>query len=326
MRRKLGHCRDEKPVRRALRLLKVAPPERALVLERLSVASDAHRTPQVRKRAVKSLARYAIIDDQSGKEILAKLMDEAQVTSNSGLAKELSNAAWRVQLNALARMRAQAVIAAQAKMRELGAKDARDLLTTVSNSAIPIETRVAAIGTLGSLRARVPISQFLKVMSEPVPNLAWAIAHAIGEIGSRRFTRPLIELVRRTGDGASRQAAITALGDLNDPRAVPLLTGIVNDVSEREDIRALAADALSLMANTKGTQAALIGLTRASSPALRYSGVCALSPWIANLRVREALEARMEDRASVPNRESVGELARGILSGGAPLPGSSRAW
>jgi HEAT repeat protein len=303
-------------LRRTLRALD-EPPDVANVRRLLTTALDERESAQARRHARRRLARYARASEEVRSEAIAALKAATERAPNSRMVRELANMAWSLQLASLTHIHALAVKAAHDKMIELGAKSSGDVIAVFSNGAQPVNTRVAAVGILGTLGWRVPVAPLITVMRESSPNLVWAIAHAIGETRSTRFTRPLMSFVRHSEPGVSRQAAISALGDLNDARAVPLLTQILRSSLESEDSRVLAANALSLMAKKREAQKALIALTSDLSPLLRYSAICALSPWVADSRIREALQARLEDRAPVPNRETVAELVATLLHGDA---------
>lgn len=302
-------------VQRTLRALGKPPPDIAGVRKLLASALDGHETAEVRQRARRKLIEYARASDEIGWLAISTLTKAANVMPRSRMAEELSNTAWKIQLTSLTRIRARALKAASDKMIELGVKSKAEVVAMLTDTTQPVSTRTAAAEILGNLGGRLPVGPIINVIREPIPNLVWATAHVIGEIRSRSFTRPLISVVRQSEFGASRQAAISALGDLNDARAVPLLKQIVRNALESDDTRSLAANALSLMARKCDARKALIALTRDTSPLLRYSAVCALSPWVADRGAREALEARLGDSDPIPAHESVAELVTSLLQG-----------
>ena len=93
------------------------------------------------------------------------------------------------------------------------------------------------------------------------------VALALGRIGDRRATQPLIETLEKDQAEAVRRMAAFALGEIEDPQAVAALLSVVEKGSESPVLRGRAAEALGKIidpANLPRIARALIGQLPAS--------------------------------------------------------------
>lgn len=124
-----------------------------------------------------------------------------------------------------------------------------------------------ALGESGDPRALGPLVQVLRDQDED-GQVRMGAAMALGSLGDRAAVAPLIEFVRvdmqkRTGIIA---AGIGALGELRDPRAVPILLEALNNRAEDWLYREMAARALGSIGDRRAVSsliaAAYMGDTR----------------------------------------------------------------
>ena len=96
------------------------------------------------------------------------------------------------------------------------------------------------------MRARKSIPLLISELeTTPFLSLYWECAKAVGALGSRRATRPLIAVVRSAKESNRRAAALHALWLLADRRAVDVCPRVAADLEgEDEHTRLIAAEAL----------------------------------------------------------------------------------
>jgi HEAT repeat protein len=138
--------------------------------------------------------------------------------------------------------------------------------------------------------------------------LVWTAFAAVGTIGSRKATRPLMHLVRTMKSSFKRQGVIFALGMLQDKRARSLLERVLADLREDSKTRGLAAEALGLLRPKEASVKFLIRALEDPSAEVRYSALCALGA----LRSRYALLAvkrMLEDHAIVDGDKTIAYYA-----------------
>jgi HEAT repeat protein len=143
--------------------------------------------------------------------------------------------------------------------------------------------------------------------------LIWESLVALGVIGSRTATRPLLRLARASDSRIRRQAAVFALGLLNDKRGRSTLIKVLLDTKEGTKIRGLAAEALGLLPAKRGTTMVLVEMLQDPSAEVRYSALCALGALRANSALG-SIESLLGDTAVVDGEMSVGDRAASVMA------------
>jgi HEAT repeat protein len=162
-------------------------------------------------------------------------------------------------------------------LKLLEAETSDDLIEIAQDASRSLEDRATACSLLGQMRSRQSAGVLLRLGLDAKENLLiWEAFAAVGAVGSRAATRPLLRLIRTTDSVFKRQAAVFALGFLHDERARPMLTKILLDAKENARTRGLAAEGLGLLRARPGTLQALVELLRDASAEVRYSALCSL--------------------------------------------------
>lgn len=99
--------------------------------------------------------------------------------------------------------------------------------------------RRAIYETLGKMGASA-VEALLAALYEDVPNKSRAAIIALGNIGDRRATEPLLDVLNGNNEDL-RELAVVALGKIGDPKAVEALLGLFRGVSESYRISAIKA-------------------------------------------------------------------------------------
>jgi HEAT repeat protein len=163
-------------------------------------------------------------------------------------------------------------------MSEIGTSDIHDLRRFVSDTTKSIETRALAASLLGQIRDRESVRSLLSLgVIENDDALAWECLAAIGLVGSRKATRPLMRLIRETRSPLKRQAAVFALGLLADQRARTLLEKTMLDPTEPSRTRGFAAEGLGVLRPNPRTVKRLQALLHDDDPHVQRSASCALA-------------------------------------------------
>ena len=197
----------------------------------------------------------------------------------------------------------------------LGAKTPDDLIEIAEDATRSASDRSTACSLLGLMRSRASISALLQLgLSEKEDLLIWEALAAVGAIGSRTATRPLIHLVRTTDSGFRRQAAVFALGLLHDQRARSALTKALLDARESAKARGLAAEALGLLRATPRTVHVLIEMLRDASAEVRYSALCSLGALRSKPALR-SIESLLGDQTIVDGSMSMADRAAEVMAG-----------
>jgi len=125
----------------------------------------------------------------------------------------------------------------------LGTVDDRDkalgYLLQAANDPQP-SIRLKAIDTLGTMRANEAVAPLVQqlFLRDTDPPTKQRILVALGKIGDRAATKPILDFLARPGELALRGNAIHALGEIGDPAALPALERL--SVGEEEALRPLA--------------------------------------------------------------------------------------
>ncbi len=198
------------------------------------------------------------------------------------------------------------------------APDSAALIRTLVDASQDPEQRSEAARKLGGLRAREAVAPLIETLAASEWRLSWACAHALIDIGSRRFGRKLIAVVNRAPDALVKQAAIYAIWILQETRAEnTLLKVAANLEDEEEETRSLAVETLGLTNRRRKTQAALAFHLFDPSAHVRYSALCALSAFPRHFPyppfLEKALTAKLDDPERVDDDRVISTVARQIL-------------
>jgi HEAT repeat protein len=192
-------------------------------------------------------------------------------------------------------------------MAELSAHSFAELRDIALNKAIPVERRIKACIALGGLALSKGLRPVLSLFRESDEKLVWAAADALIWIDGQAATPPLLRVLKRSHNPASRQAAIYALGFFRDVRAKELLIRIIRDHNETPYTRALAIEALAATSTARKAIDALIYAMKDESSYVRYTAALAIT--VEDPQARKALQAAVTD-VSTHNGETIGKLAR----------------
>lgn len=144
------------------------------------------------------------------------------------------------------------------------------------------EVRNFAAVMLGDIGNREAVGALIQALRDKDPNVSHAAAEALGKIGDRAALMPLIELLK--GDFWLQYAAVTAIGAMQDQRAVPhllnildneLLAGpVIQTLGEIGDPRAIYPLCNILVSDnealTGSVAKALVEIYRCSNESLKY--------------------------------------------------------
>src|SRR5882672_11369470 len=89
------------------------------------------------------------------------------------------------------------------------------------------------------------------LLKHQTPAVRRRAALAIGRIGDKRGTGPLIDALRRDEDAPARATAAFALGEIEDAGAANALLDVVNSLKESPDAQARAIEALGKIASVQ---------------------------------------------------------------------------
>jgi HEAT repeat protein len=198
-------------------------------------------------------------------------------------------------------------------MANLGANTQFELVALCRDKARPQADRVQACLLLGQMKFREALPNLIEIVQqEHEGELVWQSLATIGAIGSRRATRPLLQLLRSTTSAVTRHGAVLGLMQLADERTRGELTRIAANKQEEENTRALATEALGLLKSKRRTSRFLIGALHDPSPAVRFSSLCAIGA----LKDRTALpfiRPLLNDSSIADGAESIGDRANLVL-------------
>ena len=208
------------------------------------------------------------------------------------LIKALSHDVWKVRRNAarwLGRMGDDRAVAplAHAMMdanREVRKTAARALGEVKAPGAVQAligglrhedtYVREAAADGLGKLRASVALEPLIAAVSDR--DIRVSAILALGEIGDRRATGRLIEVLRGKGlSDLSRRLAAEALGKIGDTAAVEALVSSLRDDPE-PSVRKMAAFALGEIKDVGATEALIAALEEETHRSVRRDAAQAL--------------------------------------------------
>ncbi len=167
------------------------------------------------------------------------------------------------------------------------------------------DVRMAASRALGRIRDPRAIEPMLEALAAPESWLPARVAEVVLQFGDLAFD-PLVVLLGRHDDSAARAWACQILGDLGNPRAVPILLGCLSDINDQ--VRARAASALGRLGDRRAVADLIRMMLSDPVPYVRIQVVRALGAigdpralhdlidalkdgeWWVRIRVVEALE------------------------------------
>lgn len=205
----------------------------------------------------------------------------------------------------------QALVESRPALAARNVREAADVLRLLADDSADQELRLTACWLvqhcpLGG--AVEPLAATLR--SDPSHVVRGQAAAALGEYQRPSALASLTAAVLHDPDPDVRESAIHPLGQLRDPRVVPLLIRVLDDRRETAGVRSLAANVL---ATRSGGEAALPSLRAAAldrSAEVRYWAIYALG-WVGDQEVLAELEAIAEsDDILVPGWGTVGHCAR----------------
>lgn len=131
-------------------------------------------------------------------------------------------------------------------------RDIKGLTRALRDDRKRAQRAARALGELGNRRATRPLLGALKSKHEEV---RMAAAEAIGAIGDERATEPLLALLQSSRKGV-RRAAARALGELGDHRAIAPLSALLQQ--EEQETRQVIADTLVCICNARAAKQGII--------------------------------------------------------------------
>lgn len=127
--------------------------------------------------------------------------------------------------------------ALRGRILQQGTAAVEPLLKVMQNGDLAFLTRAVAVQILGDLRDPVAVDGLIAGLKDET--MRYRIALSLGQIGDKRATEPLLELLHSMNvDGDGWGTLTLALANLDEPRAVPLLVDFVvlppdDDTSDR---------------------------------------------------------------------------------------------
>lgn len=212
-------------------------------------------------------------------------------------------------------MNAAKAAAAQEMMRQTGLDTPETLMSCCCDPTDSKDRRLKACLALGYLENREAIPLLIGLVRNSDSQIACSAMRALSASGSKRATRPLIEVVRGCGDDERRNAAISALSSLRDHRAEATLRGTLANRRESENIRSAAAQALGFLPARRRSVGSLISALDSPEPLIRWSALNSLG-LVGGASSVDAVRRFIVDDAVVealPDRETVSSAAQNAL-------------
>ena len=146
---------------------------------------------------------------------------------------------------------------------------------------------------------------------------AWASAHALIAISSRRHARRLLQIAAHGKSVHARQAAIYAIWLLGEERGAEILIRIGADIeNESEQTRSMAVEALgNTVFRRRRKQEALARHLFDPSEDVKYSALCALS-FLQSIPpfIQTALREKLTDPGRLDDERVIARMANEILN------------
>ena len=128
----------------------------------------------------------------------------------------------------------------------LSADDPKAVQYLLKGASDPnLSVRIKSIDVIGDARVKeaVPLLVQQLFMRDTTLATKQRILAALGKIGDKRATAPVMDFLSRDMDPSVRGSAIFALGDLGDPTAIPSLEKIAKQTDD-DNLRGLAQAAI----------------------------------------------------------------------------------
>jgi hypothetical protein len=221
----------------------------------------------------------------------------------------------------------------ETKMKSLGIKNPRDAIKIALDRKNKTKSRVSACFVLGQLNPPGSAQALLRlVRTEQNERIDWEAFSALGFIGDRRITKPLLKMLRNSTRRSRRQQIAYALWFLADARTKPVLIELLSNKKEDDAVRGYAAEGLGSLRPSLRSLEALASALEDASVNVRVSALCGLSLPACLLRlnpkqiknraarrffIQEALpavRARLHDRAAIKGEDTVASYASLVLS------------
>lgn len=119
-----------------------------------------------------------------------------------------------------------------------------EYLLQASNDA-DMRVRIKGIDVLGNIKSKEATALLVQqlFLRDTEPTVKQHILAALGKIGDPRSVQPLLDVVGQEGPAPIRGAAIYALGEIGERKALPKLEGL-SQASSDDNIRRLASEAV----------------------------------------------------------------------------------
>lgn len=144
-----------------------------------------------------------------------------------------------------------------------------------------VQTRVQAIQNVGTQGFSLASDEIVKALGDPSPRVRRNAARALARLGDARLAEHLVNHIEQHPD-LIEEETVEALGDLENPHAVPILIQLLK--SPRSLLRRAAAKSLGRLGSTDAISALTAAAQEVGDPDLRRSSIQAL-------RILEARDA-----------------------------------
>ncbi len=184
------------------------------------------------------------------------------------------------------------------------------------------DVRIFAANISGHIGAAEGVSALLMALTDPNPNVRYAVVEALGKIGDARAIPFLLELIER--DEWTQFPAIEALGRIGDPAAIPIL---LKQAESSSWLRVAAIEALGRLGDP-GMGMHLLPYLEDENPLVGHTVIAALgrldqrhdARWLSLLEDRPGLEALLISALDAPDvvlrataLRAMGWIGRGSL-------------
>jgi len=187
------------------------------------------------------------------------------------------------------------------RLADLGIQSLDDVLPKYSDSQTTEEERNRIRENISGLNSVGSIPFHLSAFTVNDFDLVHQSSLALGYIGSKRATRPLLKILRQSQWWHSRMFAAAALMHLRDKRAIFRLIEVIENINEDERVRDEAAEALSVFIRKRPNRVipALLHVADDVSDWVRWSVAFSLGH-ADDARVIPALERLAKDETILP--------------------------
>jgi HEAT repeat protein len=200
-------------------------------------------------------------------------------------------------------------------LADRGVTSFESALAIVRDQQAQPNLRTTACWILGRLADKRAVPGLLVAFRDQDPNLQWEAARALGILGGKRAARPLIIAMQDAEGVETRRAAAYALGWMGNEMAhEPLLETLAN-VNENPRVRAVAAEALANLGDTRAVKA-LLSASEDPDVEVRFWSAFALGQLVSedDSESLAKLERMVEtDHALCPGWRTVSEEARSAI-------------